>query len=265
MTIDVVDVHAHAFPNFLADRAVAFLSEKGSATAFLDGRLSNLLASMDRAGIAHSVVCTIATEPRQFKSILLWSKEIAGERITPFPSVHPRSPDALAELAEVSAAGLRGIKLHPEYQDFHIDEPELADYYGTAEKMGLIILFHAGFDDGFPESDRSSPSRIAQVRKSFPDLPIVASHLGGFRQWEEALRFLVGKDVYLDTSYVFNYIPGEILKTIITGHRSDRLLFGSDSPWTDQKESLRRLRELDLDDTLERKILSLNARELLGL
>lgn len=262
---DVIDFHAHAFPDFLAPRAVAHLEGMGDTRAFLDGTVAALLTSMDEAAVSRSVVCSIATEPRQFESILKWSQEIASDRITPFPSIHPRSPDAVGEVERIIEAGFAGIKLHPEYQDFHIDEPALADLYGAMEKGGLIVLFHAGFDIGFPDSDRSSPARIDQVRESFPALPIVASHLGGFRQWEEAGRHLVGKDIYFDTSYTVGHIDPGLMREILRSHPPERLLFGSDSPWTDQSDSLNEIRAISLSDDLEKRILSSNARELLGL
>lgn len=261
----VIDVHTHAFPDFLAARAVAHLQEKGSTSAFLDGTVGALRRSMDRAGVEISVVCSIATDPSQFEGILAWSKEVAGERIVPFPSVHPRSPSALEEIRQVSAAGFRGIKLHPEYQDFHIDDPSLSPFYERAAEEGLVILFHAGHDIGFPDSDRSAPHRIGRVGASFPRLRLIASHLGGFRQWDEVGRELVGTEVYLDTSYIFGHIDHDVLGRIIGGHPPDRILFGSDSPWTDQGESIDRIRDLKLSPELEERILGVNARELLDL
>jgi len=261
----IVDIHTHAFPDSLAPRAMARLAQKGETNPYLDGTVSDLLASMDRSGIDTSVVCSIATEAHQVGPILEWSRLIAGPRLLPFPSVLPSSGTALEDLSRIVGGGFRGIKLHPEYQDFYIDDPSLADFYGAVERSALAILFHAGFDIGFPDSDRSAPKRIARVKASFPDLRIIASHLGGFRQWEEALQELAGSDVYLDTSYVFGHIPADLLAGILEAHRPDRVLFGSDSPWADQGESLLRLRRLRLDPLREERLLGANARELLGI
>jgi hypothetical protein len=103
------------------------------------------------------------------------------------------------------------------------------------------------------------------VKKAFPSLRIIASHLGGFRQWEEVLQTLSGTDVYLDTSYVFGRIPPELLGLILEEHPPDRLLFGSDSPWADQSESIREVRKLGLDPEREEALLFSNAAALLGL
>jgi len=260
----IVDIHTHAFPDALAARAVAHLGAQANVRARLDGTVAALLTSMDRAGIDRSVVCSIATEPRQFASILRWSLGIAGPRLVPFPSVHPASPEAIEEVGRVAGAGFLGLKLHPEYQDFHADDPGLAEFYGAISFAGLVVLFHAGHDIGFPDSERSAPRRILQVVRSFPGLRVIASHLGGFRRWEEVAADLLGSDIYLDTSYTLGHIPPDLFLEIVRGHRADRVLFGSDSPWCGQQEALSEFRALGLDPEREAAILGGNARALLG-
>jgi uncharacterized protein len=260
----IVDIHTHAFPDALAPHAIARLAAQADVAARLDGTVAALLASMDRAGIDRSVVCSIATEPRQFASILRWSLGIVGPRLVPFPSVHPASPEAIEEIGRVAGSGFLGIKLHPEYQDFHADDPGLAAFYGAVRSAGLIVLFHAGYDIGFPESERSAPGRILQVVRSFPGLRVIASHLGGFRRWEEVAADLLGSDIYLDTSYTLGHIPPELFRNIVLGHRPERVLFGTDSPWVDQGEALREFRALGLDPVREEAILGGNAGLLLG-
>jgi uncharacterized protein len=261
----VVDVHAHAFPDALAGRAVGHLERKASVRAALDGTAGALLASMDRAGIAAAVVCSIATDPAQFDAILRWSASIAQPRLLPFPSVHPRSADPAGDVERIAAAGFRGVKLHPEYQDFFADDPALAPLYTALEASGLVALFHAGHDIGFPDSERAAPARLLAVHRSYPRLAVVASHLGGFRRWGEVASQLLGSGVWLDTSYTFGHIPGDLLREIMLGHRPDRLLFGSDSPWVDQATALAQMESLGLPPELEARILGGNARELLRL
>jgi predicted TIM-barrel fold metal-dependent hydrolase len=263
--VRIVDTHTHAFPAFLAAKALDFLSEKSGTTPLRDGTVESLLASMDRAGVEASVVCSIATEPRQFEGILTWSRQIASPRIIPFPSIHPDAPALQEEIGRIAAGGFKGIKLHPEYQGFHIDDDSLAPLYDSLEREGLIVLFHAGYDIGFPDSDRSAPARIANLQKSFPELRVVASHLGGYRRWEESLEHLVGTGVYLDTSYVMGHISDELLQAILLGHRADRLLFGSDTPWMGQRESIDWIRNLGLPPEREELLFGGNAAALLGL
>ena len=261
----VIDVHTHAFPDFLAPRAMTALMAKGSIEAYADGTVGGLVSSMKRAGIVASVVCSIATNASQSGPILEWSREIADGKIVPFPSLHPRSPKAPELLAQIAEAGFRGIKLHPEYQDFTIDDPSLACFYEEVEKHRLIILFHAGYDIGFPDSDRSAPARIADVKAAYPGITVIASHLGGFRRWDEVLDVLAGRDIYLDTSFTIGHISEETFGKIVNRHRPDRLLFGSDSPWTDQRESIEQIVRLGLGPGREDLLFFENARNLLGL
>lgn len=261
----IVDVHTHAFPDGIAAHAIGRLERQSGVAACLDGTAGALLASLDRAGVAVAVVCSIATDPRHFASILRWSAAVAGPRLVPFPSVHPGSPSAADEARAVAAAGFRGVKLHPEYQAFHVDNPALADLYRALEESGLTVLFHAGHDIGFPDSDRASPARFLALHRAYPRLRIVASHLGGYRRWEEVAATLVGTGVWLDTSYTIGHIDAGLLRAILAGHRPDRLLFGSDSPWVDQARAVGEIRALGLAPDLERRILGGNARELLNL
>lgn len=261
----VIDVHTHAFPDALAARAISHLERRASVAAALDGTAAALLASMDRAGVDRAVVCSIATEPRQFASILRWSRSIAGPRLLPFPSLHPGSPEFADEIRQVAAAGFPGVKLHPEYQEFFVDDPALADLYRALEEAELAVLFHAGHDIGFPDSDRAAPARFLAVHRAFPRLRLVASHLGGFRRWHEVARSLVGTGVWLDTSYTVGHVAPALLREILAAHRPDRILFGSDSPWVDQGRALAEIRALGLAPDLERRILGGNAAELLRL
>lgn len=265
MRAAVIDTHAHAFPDALAPRAVPHLARRARIEARLNGTVGALLASLDRAGIAAAVVCSVATDPAQVPAILRWSRAIASERILPFPSVHPGARDAAAAVRQVAAAGFRGVKLHPEYQEFFVDDPGLADLYGALASAGLVALLHAGNDIGYPDSDRAAPARILAVHRAYPDLSLVAAHLGGYRRWEEAADRLVGTGVYLDTSYSVGHAPEALLRAILLAHRPDRLLFGSDSPWTDQLEALDAIRGLRLPPEREAAILGENARTLLRL
>ena len=146
----IIDFHAHAFPDPLAARAISQLEHGGGVKAFLDGRVSSLLASMDAAGITTSVMCSIATKPEQFEPILKWSKQIASQRIVPLPSIHPRDPDPVGQARRVAEAGLVGIKLHPYYQEFNLDDEALFPLYRVLDELGLLVVFHTGLISPFP-------------------------------------------------------------------------------------------------------------------
>jgi predicted TIM-barrel fold metal-dependent hydrolase len=260
-----IDFHTHAFPDSLAERAVPLLeSETEDAKACLDGKLSSLLASMDRAGIAASVVASIATKPSQWESILRWSVSIASERIIPFASVHPADPEALDHLKAIREAGIRGIKLHPYYQEFDLDERRVYPIYETLQDMKMILLCHTGFDIAFDRFRRADPQRIRKVVGDFPGLILVTSHCGAWEDWDEVERLLLGRDITMDVSYSFPQMGREKARRFLLRHPKEHLLFGSDSPWADQEAAVAALLELGLEPDRLDAILFENARRLLN-
>ena len=261
----VIDFHTHAFPDELAGRAMARLQEEGSVRAALDGTLSSLLAAMDRAGVERAVLASVATKPTQYRSILDWSLSAASDRLVPFASVHPDDPRALEHVREVARAGLRGLKLHPYYQGFALDEERMHPYYAAAREAGLVLLLHAGYDLAFPRDDAADPARTRRVADAFPGLPLVASHLGAWEDWDRVEAHLVGAPVYLDCSYCHLSISRTQARRILLRHPADRLLFGSDAPWGEPGATLEWVRSLDLGEARAEALLAGNAARLLGL
>jgi uncharacterized protein len=260
----ITDTHTHAFPDAMAERAIKTLQgETDKAVAHLDGRVSSLLASMDRAGIARAVVCSIATKPSQFEKILEWSKLIRSERILPFPSIHPQDPEAVAHIRQIAEAGFKGIKLHPYYQGFAVDSPSLYPLYEELRAQGLILTCHTGFDIAFPYDRIADPQRIARVTEAFPGLKFVATHLLAWDDWDEVARHVLGKPVYTDFSMTTVFLGAERTKAMILKHPKEYVLFGTDSPWQDQAEELARFRDFRLGSDWEQAVLVDNARRLL--
>ncbi|MGD2174625.1 MAG: amidohydrolase family protein [Candidatus Brocadiaceae bacterium] len=263
-----IDVHTHAFPDELAPRAVEALNSEipREAWAVLDGTVSDLVRSMDEAGIERSVICSVATAPKQVEPILRWSLEVGDGRVIPFGSVHPDCADPAAEARRIADAGLRGIKLHPQYQEFAVDERRMWPLYEAVAETDLILTFHAGRDIAFPpDDDRAAPRRILAVHRDFPTMPVVAAHMGGWKMWDEVLATLAGTDVYLETSYTFDTCDGGLIERILESHPPERILFGTDSPWRGQKETLELVREAFPDPDARRLVLGENARRLLGI
>jgi hypothetical protein len=262
----IIDTHTHAFPDFLAERAIESLeATSGDERAHLNGTISDLLRSMDRAGIEISVICSIATAPKQVPSITKWSMEIASDRIIPFPSIHPDYPEFRDEIARIKDLGMKGIKMHPQYQGFNIDEDRVMPIYEALAANDLILTTHAGFDISFPDDPSASPDKTARVIQRFPELRMIACHFGGWRQWDEVRRYLAGKNLFFETSYTIGDLPDEKILELIRIHGEDKIVFGTDSPWRDQAESVEEIERLAISDELKQKIFRTNAERLLGL
>ena len=91
----------------------------------------------------------------------------------------------------------------------------------------------------------------------------MATHFGGWDDWDNVEEILIGKDVYIETSFAFSYMENERLTRLAQSHSADQLLFGTDSPWRDQSEDLDQWRTLHLPNDLLQKILGQNAENLL--
>lgn len=260
----IVDFHTHAFPDQIAASAIASLEHEGGIKAWLDGTVADLLRSMDRSGIETSVLCSIATRPSHFQPILDWSRAIRSERIIPLPSLHPDDSQLLEHLRIIHAEGFPGIKMHAYYQDCAIDDPRLSDLYAMLAKLGMLLVIHAGYDIAYPRIRLADPARILDVCRQFPDLKLIATHLGGWDEWEDVETLLVGKPVFMELSFALNELAPARLRRILLAHPADFLLFGTDAPWTDQADSLDLLRRLDLPEALVERITVTNARRLLG-
>lgn len=260
-----IDFHTHIFPDHLAPSTIDALAQVGNVTPASDGTAAGLLASMDRSGIEASVICSIATKPSQFPAIFAWSLAFRSERLIPFLSLHPDSDNISAEITQIKDAGFKGIKLHPYYQDFYLDEKRMQPLFEQIADQGLIVILHSGYDIGFPKEERADPEKIKKLITDVPHLKLVAAHLGSWQQWQKVEDFLVGEDIYLDIAFALEFLEREQACRILKEHRPDRLLFGSDSPWADQAAVKKLLVDLELGQGLTAGILGNNGAELLGL
>lgn len=259
----IIDFHAHAFPDQVAASAIPYLEEEGAVKAIHDGRVSSLLELMDRDNVAKSVICSIATRPSQFEAILGWSKQIRSERIIPFPSFHPADQQAVEHIAKIKAEGFKGIKMHPYYQQFFLDDERLYPAYEKISELGLILVMHTGFDIAFPRIRRCDPKQILNVMERFPALKMVTTHLGAWQQWAEVEELLAGRKIYMDVSYTLDQIDPDQARRIILQHPKEYIIFGTDSPWSGARDTYENLKRLELGEELEERILRKNGLALL--
>lgn len=261
----VIDFHVHCFPDELAKRAVSSLSQCGGVKPATDGTVAGVRESMRRSGIDGSVIQSIATRPSQAGSITSWSKSIQAGDIFPFSSIHPASEKWREEITMIKEYGIKGIKFHPDYQEFFVDEPFMLPIYEHIFNCGLIVVFHAGVDIGLPPPVHCTPLMLRGVVRRFGGARVVAAHSGGFRCWDDVEKYLLGEDILLDTSYSIGWMDESQAIRIIKGHGHDKILFATDSPWADQGIELQKLKALKLGSEAEDAILYRNAARLLGL
>lgn len=263
-----IDFHTHIFPDKIAKQAMdALAAQSGDYRPHTDGTLRGLLDSMQRANIAASVVANIATKPSQMYPILEYCKEIRSDSIHPLVSFSPsNSPEEVEEmLGQAQREKIRGVKLHPLCQNFNIDDKWMYGFYELIASCGLFVVFHTGYNAASPAKSQADVERIKKIADWFKDLTIVCTHVGGFKQWERINCLSTCANVHTETSLALTEVNDEEFIRLISHFDEDRVLFGSDSPWTDQQEMLNRTQKLNISDARKEKLLYKNAAALLRL
>ncbi|MBR7132431.1 MAG: amidohydrolase family protein [Clostridia bacterium] len=278
----VIDFHTHTFPERIATAAIVKMQADCHSVAFTEGTEVALCSSMSKADIDFSVVLPVITNPLKTSSINAVSKEKNGNKgLFFFGGIHPDSPNISDELFRLAQAGIKGIKIHPVYQGVDIDDIRFLRILYAAAENGLIVVTHTGYDIGFPGVVRCSPKMLLNAIKQVGNLKLVAAHMGGWRNWQEAAELLSDTEIFIDTAFSFgkitpidsNYYSEEELKLLgkqqflelIRLFGSKRVLFGTDSPWDCQKTAKTEIAALPLSENERENIFSNNARMLLGI
>jgi len=236
----IIDAHTHIYPDPVAGKAINTIIDngKGLVESYTDGTFNGLLSSMDDAGIDYSIVLPVATGLGQGNNILTWIKTIAprSKRMIFFGSVHPLDPDFKSTIKEIKAGGFQGIKFHPGYQNFPADSAEAFKVYEEAIKNDLVLHFHSGFDPSLPHCDYTSVERFQNVIRQFSGSKIVLAHGGGMDEWQKVIDLLGNRGCYFDIAYVLEKMQESKIARILYKQNEDYFLFGTDSPWCDQKQ-----------------------------
>ena len=262
----VIDFHTHTFPDPIAEKAVAHLSKIGHATAFMDAKRGTLLQSMRDNHIDVSVGLPVATAPKQEHSINALSASLNGKDGLHYAgAVHPDCEDVGATLDNIKDSGLFGIKLHPDYQGVHFDDPRYLHIMEEAARRGLYIVTHAGIDIAYRDHVHCTPDMVLRVLSELGGIienKLILAHMGGYELPGEVLEKLCGKPVWMDTAAVLDLYP-EKCAEIIRKHGAERILFATDSPWRSQKQYVDLLNSLPLTRKEKDCIFFQNAEKIL--
>ncbi|HEY5549422.1 MAG TPA: amidohydrolase family protein [Coriobacteriia bacterium] len=260
----IIDVHTHVWTDRLAAAAVSAVGAQGHIGAHYDGTVAGLIEAMDRAGIDASIILPVATKQSQVRTINDWAAGLVGhERLIPLGAMHPDCPDPAKEIARMRKQGLTGFKMHPEYQQFEPHEPRMERIYEAAIRNDMTVYFHSGGDVAFT-SVRGTPRAFAEVLEVWPELNVVLAHLGGFRQWQAVPGRLAGSSAWFDTAYTLGHLADEAFVELVRALGTDRVMFGSDGPWTDAKTEIAHLRSLPFKPAELTAILGGNAERFLA-
>lgn len=292
----IIDFHTHIWPDALAPRAISSLSDTagGIFTPVTDGTAQGLLSYMSSVGIDVSVVQPVITKEKQAFSTNEWAATLSATRmpdpqalkaphassadtafkssprLIAFGAVWPHSETWREQVDQAASLGLKGIKFHPEYQQFTVDDEKYFEMYDYILSKGMHILFHAGYDPGYPPPYHSSPAQFAHIIRALTPVKaddasishaasesattaqqasgkrgsIILAHLGSSRMWDAVESEIAGLNCYIDTSMGFFDYGKEQFLRIARKHGTDRLLFATDSPWSNAADEIKALRSL---------------------
>lgn len=256
----IADIHAHIFPDKIAAKASSSISAFYSVDFDNIATLDNLLKLEQEAGVSMFVASSSATDAHQVAHIndFIAQSVQAHDNVIGFGSLFPTMEGWEAELERMQAMGIRGIKIHPDFQKVNIDDPGAIEMYRGIAKAGLPVLFHTG-DDRY---DYSAPKRLLNLIRQVPDLIAIAAHFGGWRAWDQASNCILPENVFYDTSSSLMFLSKERALELLDKIGPHRFLYGTDFPMWTPKEEVARFLSLGLDETTRDRILYGNFEKL---
>ena len=267
----LIDFHTHIFPDIIAKRTVEALKKQSTDNGYpienhSPATLSGILGSMQEKSIDISVVLPIATKPSHFESMNRFASEVNKQQnVISFGAIHPQDDDLKARMKQIKDMGFKGITLHPYFQNVKIDDIKFIKTVEEAVKNDLIVAIHSGLDSGF-KTDMANPKDTLKLVKNIDCSKVVLAHMGGCMQWDLVEEYLVGENVLFDTSYCLDIIKDQDqFFRIVKNHGADKILFGSDFPWTDGRQNAHKINQMPFSQEEKDAIFAGNAKRILGL
>jgi predicted TIM-barrel fold metal-dependent hydrolase len=265
---------------------------------WLDGSMAGYVEAAEayfRSPAQRESLAELAARYRQLnmKAVLLaWDAETATGRprvpnetvaaacrnypdaFTGLGSVDPhKGAAAVAEVANIAALGLRGVKFHPSLQAFSPDDPVYWPIFAACQEHGLLALFHTGTSGiGARQPggqgiriDYAHPLKLDSVAAAHPELTVVAAHFGWPWHADLAAVALHKTNVYIDISgWAPRRIPAEVIREL-RGRLSGQFLWGSDFPFFTPERCLAEFADLELPADVRSAVLHDNAARILRL
>jgi predicted TIM-barrel fold metal-dependent hydrolase len=259
----IIDVHYHLMPAVneetaariarYAVRAAEIMGKsialdaviKKALETWADPTGEHLIGLMDEAGIDVTVICLVdnADIPGVTPESIQRANKILGDiasryphRIIPFAGVDPRRPEARDMLQQCFLEfGVKGLKYHPD----HGYDPGGPESYKLLEILVAhkgILLTHTG---PLPPPARcrfAEPALLADLAVDFPELPVIAAHMGAidWRSWANLAAHQ--PNLYGDLAMWDAYAFGRYelfcreLRDILDYAGASKVLFGTDNP-----------------------------------
>lgn len=268
----IIDFHTHIFPEKIAKKTIKMLEANSNGTAHTDGTTDGLIEAMERGNADLCVCLPVLTKPEQFESVTRFALNVnerfssEKKRLISFGGMHPACEDIKGKMRFLKENGFMGVKIHPDYQNTFIDEDGYIEILKSAKDLDMIVVTHAGVDDGYVGQPIKCPPILAKkVIDIVGHEKFVLAHYGGHKQWDDVLQMIAGENVYIDTAFTLHEIDENLFKRILDKHGDDKVLFATDCPWRDIVDDVKILKSYKLNKDTEDKIFYKNAIKLLGI
>lgn len=276
----IIDVHAHIYPEKIVKKVVERMEKVSGGTFEDDGTPAGLVRSMERAGVDYSVFLPVATNPKQVGKLNAQAVQVMeryGEcGLISFAAVHPDTEQIRDVLRGIRNAGLKGIKIHPDYQETFFDDIRYMRIIDEATELGLVVLAHAGMDEVYPDNVHCDVKRILHVIETVKSERLILAHMGGWNLWEDVRKYICGAPVYFDTAFSLSgtvnvenqgkfgaMLDDTQFVELVRSHGVSKILFGSDTPWSSQRSNVDWIQACSLTAQEKKMVLGENAAKLL--
>ncbi len=282
----IIDFHTHTFPDKISDRVVEKLGHKiAHIKPFTNGSESALLSTMREGNVDYSVTLPVMTDASQVEKIhngiFQNMEKNFNQGLISFGGMHPDYTNYKEELRRLKENGVKGIKLHPAYQNINLNDIRMKRIIDAASELGLIVLTHAGIDVGIYDHNYASVANILEIIEEIHPPKFVLAHMGNWGVWDEVESDLAGAPVWFDIAFSIGDLtpfPGDPVKPYMNTNLSEEdftrlckkhginhILFATDSPWADAKDYIKQINTMNFTEEEKKGILGENAVKLLNL
>lgn len=278
----IIDIHAHAYPDKIVEKVKERMERVSGSRVENDGTPEGLVKSMEETGIDYSVFLPVATNPKQVGKLnsqaIQWMETYGDRGFLSFAAVHPDTECLKEVLQGIKNAGMKGVKIHPDYQDTFFDDIRYMRLIDMASELGLLVLAHAGMDEVYPDLVHCDVKRILKVIETVNSDRLILAHMGGWQMWEDVKKYICGAPVFFDTAFSLTgtvnvenkrgfgaMLDDNQFVELVRSHGTSRILFGTDTPWSGQRKNLEWIQDCSLTKEEKKMVLGENAAGLLGL
>lgn len=214
-----------------------------------------LIRDMDRDGVDMSIIL-----PFIFNYDMEWHAKCAREhpdRLIAYAMFNPwRHPNLKDDIYRWADWGIKGIKLRAPNEAFCLNSFDLLHgCFEACEELGMMLMIHSGDDV------TSTPLQVEEILRYYPKLKVTIAHAGFRTLADEAIRVAQrNKNVILDQTAATSQQLRDALATI----EPERIIWGSDSPYMDERVEIEKIRVGVEDEKIREMILGENILNILG-